>query len=130
RSGRMNAGQAGGEMFHATGMHDLDALADFLRRACMHARADDETMAMVRLATEEVFVNIHHHGYRDRSGPVSVHADAGPGRIAVTLVDAAPDFDPADAALADLAAPAAERDLGGLGWHLVHRVMDSVVRTP
>src|SRR5690606_29238594 len=23
-----------------------------------------------------------------------------------------------------------ERDLGGLGWHLVHRVMDSVVRTP
>lgn len=127
----MTPPQAGaGTGFHATTMQDLPALATFLARACAQAGADADAASAVRLATEEVLSNILRHGYGNRPGPVAIRVDAAPERITVTLVDAAPAFDPGSVAAPELGTGWAERGIGGLGWHLVHQLMDETRREP
>ena len=47
-------------------------------------------------------------------------------RVVVTIEDHGARFDPADAPAPALDAPAEDRALGGLGWHLIRQVMDEV----
>ena len=119
-----------GSLFQATQMADLAGLAAFIERACARAGAGAEAASDLRLATEEVFTNIMHHGYGDRPGPVTVRVEATPARMVVTLVDAAPDFDPDSVPAPHIHADCAQREPGGLGWHLVRQVMDEVRREP
>ncbi|WP_168211785.1 ATP-binding protein [Ruania zhangjianzhongii] len=112
--------------YQATQVSDLAGLVAFVERSCTSVGAHADDASDVRLATEEVFVNILQHGYGGRPGPVSVRIDATPARITVTLTDEAPAFDPAELPTPDLATGGEHRALGGLGWHLVRRVMDEV----
>jgi serine/threonine-protein kinase RsbW len=61
---------------------------------------------------------------------VLVEVDGGPRCVRVRLSDEAPAFDPVDAPAPDLESPLEERDPGGLGWHLVHQLMDEVEHKP
>ena len=120
----------GASVFHASRMADLAGLMEFVDRVCRDAGANDDMQFAVRLAVEEAFSNIIKHGYGGQSGPVTVSIDADARRLAVTLVDQAPLFDPADAPAADVEASLDERESGGLGWHLVHQFMDEVAHSP
>lgn len=120
----------GGRLYHATELADLAGLAAFVERSCTSVGASADAASEVRLATEEVFVNILQHGYGDRPGPVRVRIEATPARVTVTLSDHAPVFDPADLEPPELTTDSAERGLGGLGWHLVRQVMDEVRHEP
>lgn len=111
-------------MFVATQLADLTGLVAFVDRVCSSVGASADAASDLRLATEEVFVNILQHGYGDSAGSVTVRIGASPERITVTLTDDAPVFDPSEIQAPDLAADCDERRLGGLGWHLVHQVMD------
>lgn len=113
-------------VYLATRLADLTGLVAFLDRACRRVAASAEVASDLRLATEEVFVNILQHGYAGRPGPVHVRIDARPERITVTLTDEAPAFDPSNTQEADLGSDGEHRALGGLGWHLVRQVMDEV----
>ena len=115
--------------FRALAMTDLPWLAASVDSACDALGADGEVRFAMRLAVEEVFTNIIEHGYGGK-GPVLVEVDGGPRCVRVRLSDEAPAFDPADAPAPDLEAPLAERDPGGLGWHLVHQLMDEVEHKP
>jgi anti-sigma regulatory factor (Ser/Thr protein kinase) len=117
-------------VFHASRLEDLAALMDFVDRACHAAGADEDMAFAIRLAVEEAFTNVVQHGYASGSGPVAVAVDADAQRIAITLVDEAAPFDPADAPAPDLDAMLEEREPGGLGWHLVQQLMDGVKREP
>lgn len=110
----------------ATQPADLAGLVAFVERACRSVDANAEAASDLHLATEEVFVNILQHGYAGRPGPVRVRIDATPERITVTLTDEAPAFDPREIRAPDLGSDGEHRALGGLGWHLVHQVMDEV----
>lgn len=123
-------GDDDGTLFQATRMAELAGLTEFITRACARVGAGAEATADLRLATEEVFTNIMRHGYGDQPGPVTVRVEATPGRMAVTLVDAAPGFDPDSLPAPDIHADCAQREPGGLGWHLVRQVMDEVRREP
>lgn len=120
----------GGGVFRATRMEELAGLAAFIGRACEQAGACPQAASDLRLAAEEVFTNIMRHGYGGRPGPVTVRVCVSPGRMVVTLADAAPDFDPSSVAPPDVGAGLEQREPGGLGWHLVRQVMDEVKREP
>jgi serine/threonine-protein kinase RsbW len=55
---------------------------------------------------------------------VRFHHD--PRQIIITIEDLARPFDSSRVARPDITAPIEERAIGGLGWHLVHQVMDEV----
>lgn len=117
-----------GMTFPVARLQDLPRLVAFLQAACCGVDAD--ARADLRLATEEVFVNILRHGYRSGAGPVEIRVGRAPDRVTVSIVDQAPQFDPSSIAAPDLDAGCADREVGGLGWHLVRRVMDEAGWAP
>ena len=119
-----------GTVFRAREMSDIAGLADFVDRVCAPLRVSGDTAAEVRLAIEEVVTNILQHGYGGQPGPVTVRFGATPERITVTIIDEAHPFDPGRVQKPDLNSGWEDRSLGGLGWHLVHQVMDEVSHEP
>ena len=117
-------------VLRATAISDLPAMASVIDRVCRRAGVSTESRSDLRLAAEEVFINIFRHGYRSRSGPVTMTETSTPRAITVRLADAAPEFDPATLRPADTSSDWQNRQMGGLGWYLVHQVMDEVHRTP
>jgi anti-anti-sigma factor len=113
---------------HATAR--LDALEDLLElatRAASESGADEEGRHDVRLAAEEVLINVIHHAYPDgAAGPLELRARVEPGALTLTVIDDGTPFSPDTAPPPDLAASWSERRVGGLGWHLVGKVMDEV----
>lgn len=114
--------------FCAEGMGDMARLHAFVAEAFS---ADDSCdWADVKLAVEEVFTNIYTHGYRALVGKVDVRLSQSACRVELEISDEAPQFDPATAPRPDLGADLTERQIGGLGWHLVRQVMDEVSWAP
>ena len=114
-------------VFRTCGMPDLHALMTWVSRRCNDAGIDGESAFAVRLAVEEAFTNVMEHGYGGNGGPVSIAIEFDPRKVQVVMLDEAAPFDPADAPPADLDATLEDRLPGGLGWHLVHQVMDEVL---
>ena len=87
--------------------------------------ADDATD--LRLAVEEACRNVIDHGYPPgRPGPLRVSIALHADRVVVEIVDRARPFDPRDVPSPDLTGDWRQRRIGGLGWHLIRRVMDAV----
>lgn len=105
-----------------------ESLADlltFVERACARAALDAATAFDVRLATEEVVMNVIEHGYAGMTpGPITLRIRREPHEVVVTVEDEAPYFDPSTIRPADPDAPLDRRSVGGLGWHFVTQLMD------
>lgn len=105
----------------------LDNLPDFMafiEDACRRAGADEDTAYALRLAVEEVCINLMRHGYRDQPGPIRVSFHRNEDSYTVRIHDRARPFDPSQAPAPDLTSDADARPIGGLGWHLVKRTID------
>lgn len=105
----------------------LGALLDVATEAAREAGADDEGQHDVRLAAEEVLINVINHAYAGGPpGPLVLRARIEPGGLTLTVLDEGAHFPPESAPRPDLAADWADRKIGGLGWHLVGKLMDDV----
>lgn len=108
-------------------MESLAELLDLATRAAREAGAREEGQHDVRLAAEEVLINVIHHAYpADQPGPLVLRARIEPGALTLMVLDEGQPFSPDMAPPPDLAATWAERRVGGLGWHLVDQLMDDV----
>lgn len=108
----------------------MEALAELLAlvtRAANESGANEEGEHDVRLAAEEVLINVISHAYPEgRPGPLVLRARIEPGALTLTILDEGDPFSPDMAPPPDLAAGWSERRVGGLGWHLVEKLMDDV----
>jgi anti-sigma regulatory factor (Ser/Thr protein kinase) len=115
------------EIVRPAELASLPALVEHALAACARAGLDTETTYAVRLAVEEVVMNLIAHGYVGRApGPIGLSVDASPTRVVVTISDEARPFDPASAATPDVGAPLEEWRPGGLGLHLVRQLLDDI----
>ena len=106
---------------------DLAALRAFVAAACAEVGAPAAVGEALVLAADEVCTNIVLHGYgAGEPGPITIEVERADDGARVTITDEGRAFDPADAPVPDLAAPWAEREAGGLGWHLVRQVVDEL----
>jgi serine/threonine-protein kinase RsbW len=81
----------------------------------------------LHVALDELLHNTVTYGFRDRgSGEVTVEVELRADRVAVTLTDDGVPFDPLGVPVPGPALPVAEQPIGGLGIHLVRRMMDEV----
>jgi serine/threonine-protein kinase RsbW len=105
----------------------ISELLDFVDAFCDQAGIGERDQFDLRLAIEEVCANVMMHGYAERApGPLEIAFCADDQMISITISDRAQPFDPEQAPPPDLDAPAEERRIGGLGWHLVRQVIDDV----
>jgi anti-sigma regulatory factor (Ser/Thr protein kinase) len=109
---------------------ELPQLVAFIDRFFARLPPDPKTLNAFQLALEEVVLNVINHGYRDGAPHTFRVALAASGRrVTATVDDDAPAFDPLAQPSVDLDAPLAGRPIGGLGIHLVKKMMDRVAYT-
>ena len=99
------------------------AVAQFCRRQAIHP----DTEFKIDLALEEVFTNIVRHGYDDsRPHEIIVQLKMGRDRVRISVEDDGRQFNPLLAPAVDVNAALSERRVGGLGIHLMRRLIDQV----
>jgi anti-sigma regulatory factor (Ser/Thr protein kinase) len=87
----------------------------------------------IDLALEEAVVNIIDYAYpKDVVGEIVVTAAIADNTLQVTITDSGRPFDPTMAPEPDTTLPLEQREIGGLGIHLIRNIMDSVtyIRLP
>jgi len=81
----------------------------------------------VSVVLDELLHNTIAYGFAGRAGgEVTIDAELRADRLCVTLSDDGQPFDPFGMAAPDTALPVEARRIGGLGIHLVRRMMDDV----
>jgi serine/threonine-protein kinase RsbW len=89
--------------------------------------ADPNVRFPVELALEEIFTNVVKYNALGK-GRIKIDLGIRDADLVITITDFdAPRFDPmTDAPEVDVGAPLAERTAGGLGIHLVKKMMDGI----
>jgi anti-sigma regulatory factor (Ser/Thr protein kinase) len=104
----------------------LAPLFEFTNEAAVRYGLDEAVVFAMNLAIEELFTNMIKYGGGDAE--VTVGLDVRDGRLEIEMVHpGARPFDVTSTGAVDVDEPLAERDPGGLGLHLMRRVMDDVV---
>ena len=109
----------------------LGAIHAFVSKQLESRVCSKETMNQLRLAIEEIFVNIASYAYHPEDGDAEVLCEVleDPLRVVIQFLDSGVPFDPVAQAEADTSEDALlERD-GGLGILLVKGIMDDVQYT-
>ena len=110
-----------------SGTEFLATIRDVTRRMAELAGCDATVAAQVALAVDEASTNVIEHAYRgapDRS--VELRFVLGGDELRVEIVDDGAPVDPRALPEVDLARYASEGRKGGLGVHLMGRIMDTV----
>jgi len=79
----------------------------------------------INLALEELVANVMLYAYPGKQGQVLVEFAKGKD-IVFTISDSGIPFDPTQAKEADISLSAEDREIGGLGIHLVRQIMDEI----
>lgn len=87
----------------------------------------DSVRRSLSVALDELIANALSHGLAGRdAGSVTVVAELDEERVSVTVIDDGPPFDPFGEAGPDTTLSVEERPIGGVGIHLVRRLVDDL----
>ena len=94
---------------------------------CTEEGIDDMTILGINLALEEAVVNVVNYAYPEGTvGDIEMEVNADEKAITFILRDHGKPFDPTAAKEVDITLSAEERQIGGLGIHLIRNYMDEV----
>jgi len=112
-------------------MENLDDCLDFLVKGIKQAGIDKKTVFQLRLACEEVIVNVIHYAYPNQQGKVRISYELAEdaSNLVILVSDSGVPFNPLEKSEPDISLPIEERQIGGLGIFMVRKVMDSVEYT-
>lgn len=80
----------------------------------------------VELTLEELITNTIKYGYDDKAAhQIEIRLAIQPTAIQITITDDGHEFNPFSAAEVDVSKPVEEREIGGLGIHLVRKLAAS-----
>lgn len=105
------------------GREALPALLDDIESGLATRGAPPTAIAAVTVVLDEVVSNAFGHG---GASAAEVRAHVAEGRVTVEVVDDGAPFDPTAAPAPATDAALDDRSVGGLGIHLVSRLMDEV----
>ena len=106
---------------------ELERLAEFLSQFGTEHNLSEDLSFELNLALEEIFCNIVKHGYQDEAcHQITVSLALSEGTVSLSVADDAPAFNPLEAPEPILDRPLEDRPIGGLGIHIVRRVMEDV----
>jgi anti-sigma regulatory factor (Ser/Thr protein kinase) len=106
---------------------DVSAFADDFSAWCERHAVPERVLLAFQTALDDVLTNIVDYAGEARQAPIEVRVRLHPDALEAEVIDDGVSFDPLDSARTpDLAAGVEERPIGGLGVHLVRRLMDDV----
>ena len=105
----------------------LAAISEFTRRAAEAAGFDDAAIYQVQLAADEACTNIIEHAYGGEGlGEIECTIQIESTGLTLTFRDKGRPFDPTCVPQPNIRAALEDRESGGLGVFLIHRLMDEV----
>ena len=108
-------------------MSEVVRMRTFFFSVCREYGIDEEEAKIMNLALEEWVANVINYAYpKGMRGHVEVTADVSDNVLTLVIKDHGTPFDPTQHADVDIDAGLDERDIGGLGIHLVRTIMDTV----
>jgi serine/threonine-protein kinase RsbW len=105
---------------------EIARLIEWVEARCGAAGVSDDLAFKMTLALEEAVVNIIGNAFLGAPPPhrIRLRLEITAELVRAEVVDSGRPFDPTAVPPPDLARPAAEREPGGLGIHLMRSVMD------
>lgn len=109
-------------------VENLDEVIAFVAKRLENYGCGHKTLMQIRLAVEEIFVNISSYAYDPSVGPAEVRCEVleDPMRVIIQFLDGGKPFDPLAKEDADTSEEALMSRIGGLGILLVKETMDDV----
>ena len=106
---------------------EVPRLNAFVEEACQNVGFDHDITMQIKVAVEEAVVNVMKYAYPpDKHGDVTIEATSNDAFLTFTLIDCGKPFDPTVQAAVDTTLSADERNIGGLGIHIMRQNMDSI----
>src|SRR5262249_20363293 len=106
---------------------NIDGVNQTLRECVQSHGVASKVILALNLALGEILTNMITYGYTDnREHEVKVRLSAQRGEVSVEIEDDGQPFNPLEAPEPDITKPLEERNIGGLGIHLVRKLMDSL----
>ncbi len=111
-----------------TNIDELENISQFIADLAVEWQISDKTVFNLNLVLEELFSNIVFYGYDDLDEhDVSIHFQNIENQIFVEISDDAKEFNPLDiSAENEVEKPLEERKIGGLGIHLLKKLMTNI----
>jgi serine/threonine-protein kinase RsbW len=110
-------------------VEEVSSLLDWLQEILVSLQVEDKMVRQLQLAVEEAFVNIIHHGHPGRSGEIVINLrllQERPG-VQIMIKDRGMPYDLfKDRKQIDPHASVTSRELGGLGLHFIHHMVDEI----
>ena len=108
-------------------VQEVPKLAAFVDEVCEWMGFDPMLTMQLNLAIEEAVVNVMDYAYPPGTkGEVDIEVKADADELMFTISDNGVAFDPTAKAEVDTTLSAEERQIGGLGIHLVRHIMNNV----
>lgn len=104
----------------------LDDVNDFLDQEFEQNGIPLKLAMQLKIAMEEIFVNIAHYGYPGKKGNVKINLEIDNDGVLLRFTDSGIPFDPLAKPDPDVTLPAEDRPIGGLGIFMVKKSMDRV----
>ena len=108
-------------------MSEVSRMRGFFLSVCREHDIDDDTFKTLNLAIEEWVANVINYAYpKGIRGHVEMTAKVTEGVLTLVIKDHGAPFDPTAHTDVDVDAGLDERQIGGLGIHLVKAIMDTM----
>jgi anti-sigma regulatory factor (Ser/Thr protein kinase) len=107
-------------------MEDLERLQAWVEETLEGADCDGRMASRIKVAAEEIFVNIVKYAYDGRAGDATVRLRVEKPWLVMEFEDGGKSFNPLDFPTPDTSVPVEDRPIGGLGIFLTVKMMDEV----
>lgn len=110
-------------------MDNFEAIMDFVQAEAETAGFENKTVKKVRLACEEMIVNVINYAYpKENKGLIDIDCKyiSGSKSFIIKIIDYGKAFNPLVNEEPELNAPIEDRKIGGLGIFLTRKIMDKV----
>jgi serine/threonine-protein kinase RsbW len=111
-------------------LSELDVLCEHLRQFCQDCEVSKRQTFEINLALDELFTNIISHGFQDNDEHhIHVTCASKDGVLKITIKDDGVPFNPTAVPHPNLKCAFKDREIGGLGIHLIRSYMDRIEYT-
>ena len=109
-------------------VNELQRVLEFVEECVQGIDYPPKAMMQINVSVEEIFVNIAHYAYSDKTGEAVIEVEIGdePKMITITFIDSGVKYDPLAKPDPDVTLSVKDRQIGGLGIFMTKKFMDEL----